>query len=228
MNNSEKTILRNQYLGSNAKNYDNAREISDRHKAEVSIIKDYITQVKPKRILDCPCGTMRWIDIYGSFDVFVLGVDLSEDMIEQAKTKIIEKGLENKISFLQSDILENNIILSEEGFDMVLCVRFLNWLPYKNALKVIASLDKYSNSFLLIGCTVVPENVSLVNKIKAKCCLIMDNIKRIKYKSAKRYVHSEKEFESFLETINWKIVEKKITMNNMYAVNYLYLFKRNQ
>ena len=227
MNNNEKLILKNQYEGGRAINYDNAREQSSRHKAEEAIIGDYIMQVQPKQILDCPCGTMRWIDIYAASGASVLGVDLSEDMIAQAKMKVIEKELNEKISFLQGNIINNATVLENDKlFDMVLCVRFLNWIPTENALEVITSLSKYSNSFFLVGCTVLPQKWSLLDKIKAKYILYKDNKNRIKNNSAKRYVHNEKKFEQFLKTIDYNVVEKKITMKNKDAENYLYLLSK--
>jgi len=167
-----------------------------------------------------------WIDIYVSSGADVLGIDLSEDMIEQAKVKVAEKGVENKISFLQGDILANNFTLSDV-YDIGLCVRFFNWVPIKDVFKIVTSLSKHSNSFLLIGCTIVPENLSLLNKIKARCRLFQSNRVRIRKTSAKRYIHGEKKFESFLQELNLKILEKKITLDTKYAVNYLYLIHKN-
>ncbi|MCL2704745.1 MAG: class I SAM-dependent methyltransferase [Spirochaetaceae bacterium] len=226
MDDNKKNILKNQYEGSKALNYDSIRKVSDRHIAEISIIKDYIMQIKPKYILDCPCGTMRWIDIYASSGASVFGFDISKDMIEQARMKVTENKLENKIFFLQGDIFNNNFVFPEVNFDMGLCVRFLNWIPMKIVFNVLTLLNKYSKSYLLIGCTVIPSNSSLLNRIKAKYYIFIDNINRIKKKSAIRYVHNEKKFEIFLKTLDWTMVEKKITMNKQYTVNYLYLFKK--
>jgi len=226
MNKIEKAALKKQYQGIKAKNYDSIREITDRHKAEVLIIKEYIFQTKPKYILDCPCGTMRWIDIYADSNTHVLGLDISEDMIKQAKIKVAAKGLEDKISFLQSDIIGNDIAILNMNFDMVLCVRFLNWLPMKDVYKVITSLTKHSNSFLILSCTVIHQNKSLLDNIKTKYYLFINNIKNRKNKTAKHYIHKEKKLEMFLEFLGWEIVEKKSTKKFLCTENYLYLLKK--
>lgn len=78
----------------------------------------------PRRILDLACGTGSVSEILTSFGYEVVGVDLSQPMIERARKKASEKGLQIEYHVQNAANLE----VFGEGFD--LCVSLFDSLNY--------------------------------------------------------------------------------------------------
>ncbi len=86
------------------------------YKAEVDYVLDLVSKqnVSGRTILNLGCGTGNHDFIFAEKGFEVFGVDLSEEMIEIAKSKISKK---NTISFAQGDIRSFSI---DKEFDIVL------------------------------------------------------------------------------------------------------------
>lgn len=72
------------------------------------------------KILEINCGTGEDAVFLAHQGHTILGIDVSEEMILQAKQKARSKGLENNISFTAMDIRNLDNELNESGFDLVL------------------------------------------------------------------------------------------------------------
>jgi ubiquinone/menaquinone biosynthesis C-methylase UbiE len=81
-------------------------------------------EFRPRRILDLACGTGSVAEILAAQGYEVVGVDLSEPMIERARKKAEDRGF--RIRYYAQDAAELRI--PEEPFD--LCVSFFDSLNY--------------------------------------------------------------------------------------------------
>ncbi len=129
------------------KSYDKESEIYDRTRYECKGGKYYfdmetrhLTKIlKYGNILELGCGT-------GQFTVFlakngfenITGIDLSEGMLNKAKKKAKEEGVESKIKFIKMNV--QNLDSIDETFDNVIairCFRFLGVKALKEAYRVL-------------------------------------------------------------------------------------------
>ncbi|MDP6962895.1 MAG: class I SAM-dependent methyltransferase [Planctomycetota bacterium] len=80
-----------------------------------------------KSIFDIPCGTGRFSNLLDQFGCTTLGVDLSQQMIDQAKIKHPQK--QYQVADMQS------LPFSDNQFDIGMCIRMLH-LVHKPKLRV--------------------------------------------------------------------------------------------
>ena len=94
------------------------------------------------RILDCPCGTGRFIPLYenptpdGPPRFIATLVDLSEDMLAQARPKTATPA----ITFQIGDIL--NLGMKDDSFDVALMVRLTRWLSPEDCVRALRELQR--------------------------------------------------------------------------------------
>lgn len=119
--------LRNRYRGDQARRYEQARASKSTWKTENQIIERW---VKHGPVLDVPIGTGRYIPHYLAEGIEYVGLDISTDMIAQAKKK--DPGVDARAgSILQ--------IPAEDGqFETVVCTRLFNWFDEPDMLKALA------------------------------------------------------------------------------------------
>ncbi|WP_075062721.1 class I SAM-dependent DNA methyltransferase [Ornatilinea apprima] len=84
----------------------------------IKIVNKYFTD-RPENYLDFACGTGRIIEHLSPFALNALGVDISDSMLDVAKSK---KNLKN-VKFIKADITEKNII-GDVRFDLITAFRF--------------------------------------------------------------------------------------------------------
>ena len=72
------------------------------------------SQIDPKRVLDFGCGVGRTVIPLASRAVQVVGVDISEKMLAEARGNCSDRGITN-VTFLQTD----DFLESSEEFDLV-------------------------------------------------------------------------------------------------------------
>lgn len=93
-------------------------EIFPLKEPQMSFLNDYVTQEKLKSILDIGCGTGTFALEISRMGLQVLGVDLSDEMIEISKKKAHEFGRD--ASFAVADMRDLSKIETE--FEGVLCL----------------------------------------------------------------------------------------------------------
>jgi ubiquinone/menaquinone biosynthesis C-methylase UbiE len=123
-----------------------------------SITREYLKQFLPEEknslILDAGGGTGRWAISIAKNGYRVVLVDISEKMLKQAKGKVIEEGLQNKIATEREDITK--LSYRNGCFDFILCEGdTLSLCP--NPEKVVKEFNRVlkPNSFVL--CTVTSK-----------------------------------------------------------------------
>ena len=151
----------NTYHGEKALIYDNHRENDLYWKAEDNCVKEYISQFSSeiKSVLDAPYGTGRFAPIYHKYDLKVVGIDISEEMLAVAKTK--HKKYLDKTEFLIQDM--TNIRLADSSIDLVICFRFIPWIISFNEAKIaLSELSRICNKYAIIELCVGKHNDSKV------------------------------------------------------------------
>jgi ubiquinone/menaquinone biosynthesis C-methylase UbiE len=140
--------LQDRYRGSRARDYNRRRERTALYQREQDTVDRFLAQL-PKRssIVDVPVGTGRYLELYKKYNFAVTGLDASEAMLTEAS---IEAGaLSLQTTLRKGDI--RHIDAPDSNFDIVLCMRFLNWLDTAGLKIVLAELTRVARSHLILG-----------------------------------------------------------------------------
>jgi ubiquinone/menaquinone biosynthesis C-methylase UbiE len=140
--------LSRRYIDSNARDYDAKRIGVKKWQVEERIVKEILGRFpKGTHILDVPVGTGRFIPFYKDFDFKVTGMDVSNDMLEESQKKVVAENFE--VDLKQGSIFE--IDFPEGHFNIVLCIRFLNWVDFENLSVAIKEIVRVASDSLIVG-----------------------------------------------------------------------------
>ena len=89
---------------------------------EEPTVRSLLSKFKPGDALDAACGTGRYSEFLNSLSHKVTGIDLSSDMLSQAR-----KTRSRQINFLQGNL--KAIPLENESVDLIICALALTHLP---------------------------------------------------------------------------------------------------
>jgi tRNA (cmo5U34)-methyltransferase len=117
----------------------NRRESDDwlRYRADVEaplaqqgelVLRDYLVPAETRRVLDIGCGAGRLIDVIRERfpDVTAIGLDLSPDMVEQARNKF---GADGNTTFAAHDLMDH-LPKSLGTFDAIVSSLAIHHLPH--------------------------------------------------------------------------------------------------
>jgi ubiquinone/menaquinone biosynthesis C-methylase UbiE len=137
------------YHGEKAKTYDAVRTKQARWDVENQIVGGWLAELKPKSVLDCPVGTGRFIADYVKLGCDVLGMDISDEMIELAEKK--QKKLKaGYVRFQQGSATETGA--KDKAFDGSVVVRFLDLIDEDAMRAVVTEMARVSRRFII--CTI--------------------------------------------------------------------------
>lgn len=136
-------VVGQHYTGNKALSYDSNRMRNPKWMTETSVVENFVRQhTDIKTVIDAPLGTNR----YGLFlescthVETVLGYELSEDMIAEAR-----KAISSKLQIFQHDLILQPI--KEKG-DMSIIMRMLNLFDEENSIRILNNIlnatEKYS------------------------------------------------------------------------------------
>lgn len=141
------------YNGSVAEGYDAKRVSQEKWQNENRIIEDWLWDLPiGTAVLDCPVGTGRFIPLYEELGFHVLGLDISEDMLKQAASKV--KG-ENVYCRL-GDVRE--LDLADSSYDVAMCIRLFRWLEPEDVKKALRELQRVARDRVIFNIRLGPEN----------------------------------------------------------------------
>jgi ubiquinone/menaquinone biosynthesis C-methylase UbiE len=145
------TQTEKKYHGKKAETYDEIRTKQVRWKVEHETVSGWIEKLKPNRVLDCPVGTGRFLQMYDAFGVeYVTGVDVSEEMLALARKKISKKMKRNHLGLVQGSATK--IEVADKFYDCVVCVRFLDLIDEEAMRSVVTELARVSRKNII--CTI--------------------------------------------------------------------------
>lgn len=96
-------------------------------------------------IIDAPVGTGRFLELY---KIPVVGLDISKDMLRKAAGKLTDAKL------YQHDLVNKPITARA---DLVISIRFLNLMSWREASKALINLLAASNKYILFTMRTVPD-----------------------------------------------------------------------
>ncbi|HEX8667486.1 MAG TPA: class I SAM-dependent methyltransferase [Allosphingosinicella sp.] len=140
--------LSTQYRGENARRYNETRVADSKWQAEQIALQALLDTVpNGLRTLDVPVGTGRLFPFYKAKGFAGTGMDVSPDMLEEARAHAGELGIE--VDLRVGDI--RNISFPDATFDLVMCIRFLNWVDTAGLEVSLRELTRVARDRLLVG-----------------------------------------------------------------------------
>jgi SAM-dependent methyltransferase len=94
---------------------------------EKEAVLDALGPVEDRRILEVACGTGRFTALLADRGADIVGVDISEAMLEQGRQKARAAGVAGSLSFLQGDA--GRLPFPDDHFDAVFAMRFFHLAP---------------------------------------------------------------------------------------------------
>lgn len=143
--------LKSRYRGSVAEEYDSRRTGTDKWEREQNAVAEYLDRIVDGRsdltVLDVPVGTGRFMDLYREYSLAVVGVDVSPDMLDRAREKLADD--DGRVTFLVGDVMDLDDV--DVDPDVVVCIRFLNWLTLGDVRRALSNVVSKSPSHLVVG-----------------------------------------------------------------------------
>ncbi len=94
---------------------------------EKKAVLDALGPVSDKRILEVACGTGRFTVMLANKGADIVGMDISEAMLEQGREKAVRAGVDGQLSFMQGDA--GRLPFPDNHFDAVFAMRFFHLAP---------------------------------------------------------------------------------------------------
>jgi ubiquinone/menaquinone biosynthesis C-methylase UbiE len=139
--------LATKYSGLTAAEYERDR-VGKKWNAEHDAIEQLLEGVpRGSTVLDIPVGTGRLLPYFKRRDFEISGVDISADMLAQARSAAQSSGA--SVRFTQADV--RSAPFEDESFDLVVCIRFLNLVDEPGLELVLSELARLSRRRLLVG-----------------------------------------------------------------------------
>lgn len=135
--------IKDKYRGRTAEIYDQ-RSGSAKWHAEEAAMERFLSIVgRGAKVLDIPVGTGRFLAAYRRHGMSAIGMDVSEDMMAQARLKVPESDLR------VGDILAIN--LPTQSVDLAVAVRILSWLTIDEMKHALYELSTVARSWIITG-----------------------------------------------------------------------------
>ena len=150
--------FKTRYAGPGIKDYVSKREETPQWINETKIVGELLSRFPSKSVVDVPVGTGRFMQFYAKNQNKVIGLDVSPDMLEQARAEAKRHNVKAPRIEL-ADIFE--LDPARYSADVAVCLRFLNhlesdWVP--KALKSLAAMA--SEAVIASIRTVDPDNLT--------------------------------------------------------------------
>jgi ubiquinone/menaquinone biosynthesis C-methylase UbiE len=130
--------LSSKYHGQVAESYEERRQDAKWH-AENDAAEELLALLpNVGKSLDVPVGTGRLIPYFAPLGYTAHGVDISPDMLREARARAEQIGAEIELEV--GDV--RNLKFPDQHFDLVCCLRFLNWIDAKSVEHVIEELTR--------------------------------------------------------------------------------------
>lgn len=136
-------VIRNKYTGRTAEIYD-GRAGQPKWNAENAAMARFLDRIGPgASVLDIPVGTGRFLVDYRSRGMPAIGMDVSHDMMAQARLKVPDADLR------YGDILA--IDLPDASVDVAVAIRIMSWLKIAEMRQALSELARVSRRWIVTG-----------------------------------------------------------------------------
>ena len=158
------------YEGKMALNYDKDRANNSKYLWQQQTIESILRSFRPKAVMDVPVGTGRFFPVYKEIGCEVLGVDVSQDMLDIAD----DKGF--GFPLIKADVFTIDL------WDFVVCTRFFGHMRPNQKIQLLSKVadtmvlshgpDGYlyfpASGLMIVGTHKMPENDIYVSILKRK------------------------------------------------------------
>jgi SAM-dependent methyltransferase len=218
-----RNVLFRRYSGRGAKRYESRRQ-SVRWEAEAEAFDRIYTRINPKKVLDLPVGTGRFFGIYLRNNAEVLGVDISENMLFEARTKIPPGA---NIRLARADVLDlRQPSPLGSGFDLIVCMRFVYWLR-PSELAIMLQKFAATGAPLLVAST----KVALDEPGRILGDGWKRSLRRLRahlYRAVVKRVYKETRLLDIFAANGWVLAEKQPLVTTRSVRYFCYLFSRSE
>jgi ubiquinone/menaquinone biosynthesis C-methylase UbiE len=151
--NSIKYHARYSYQGKTAARYDRKRSKRKKWKREMGVLQKLATGFEPgTSILDIPLGTGRFLEFYKDSRHTVYGIDISWDMLQEARERVLALGSNHNRDDVYLMIGEaEHIPMRDRSIDYVVCIRLLNWVTKPIFKDIIKEFHRVARKGIIIG-----------------------------------------------------------------------------
>jgi len=131
-------ITADKYYGSAAKRYDADRCHTLRWAREQLSVHDFVTDGP---VLDVPVGTGRYVGILREKGLDVVGVDVSDDMLSEARARYPDLDARRGSVF--------DLPFEDGAFGTVICSRLLDWLSPTEMVRAVTELRRVARCLVV-------------------------------------------------------------------------------
>jgi SAM-dependent methyltransferase len=167
------------YHGRMAETYETKRKKQQRWHEENDTVRQMLNKLRPRSVLDVPCGTGRYFELYDALRVKrVIAVDVSDAMLDIARKKTTRHA---HVSLICKDVRK----LKVKTVDVSVCMRFLDLIDEPAMRSVLVKLFAVSSRAIIctirLGESYVPKSNTAT--------------------------HDERKFRALLKKHGWKIAK---------------------
>jgi ubiquinone/menaquinone biosynthesis C-methylase UbiE len=136
------------YKAEVAEQYDTKRCSSAKWKREMEAVGSLAAKFeRGASILDVPVGTGRFLECYENGKYFVVGLDVSFDMLLQAK---IKSEVDNySLQRIVGDA--EKLPIQDKSVDYVICIRLLNWVPERLVGEILKEFCRVARRGVIVS-----------------------------------------------------------------------------
>jgi len=219
-----------------ASTYEKDRVVEPIWDKEQVFVRDFLKTVLPSStILDLPVGTGRFLPYYAEFDQNVIGLDISENMLDEAKEKIGLFKNATQVKLGPGDITQ--LPLEGLSIDYSICWRLFHLLPEPVLATGIKELCRVTRKQILVQTFNVKPGEGVLSKIKNGVKPIvnafMSVVAVLKGKSKEPWSHIQS-YENNEDLILKKFRENHFELKKKDVIDFykgqpvnVYLFERN-
>lgn len=216
--------LLTRYTGTKAEKYDAKRKDTERFRNEDAAFTAFMQRLGPQgTVLDLPVGTGRWLPWMKDCAGPVFGVDLSADMLEVAKQKA---GDDARVRLLQADVFDPALASHVPVCDLVICVRFLNWLPTSDAGRAFGVLAGRAGKSMIVGVSLVPRDGTAAPEPRPAWLFGRFRKQKKKENAVPSYVHDEATVLGWFTEAGLGVREKTFVHRMPDRENFFFLLSR--
>jgi ubiquinone/menaquinone biosynthesis C-methylase UbiE len=145
------------YKGNIARRYNKLRISESKWIKEQDIFDSILGSFRAGTcIIDVPLGTGRFIPFYKKYNLECQGVDISDDMLREARTEAAFHKYD--MQFIKSSA--DKLPQADSTCDYVICARLLNWVPLPILETMVREFCRVSRAGLVLEIRVSSESVN--------------------------------------------------------------------
>jgi ubiquinone/menaquinone biosynthesis C-methylase UbiE len=136
------------YRGDVASGYLEARESDVKWRREQALVKDLVNRYMKEgdSVLDVPFGTGRFASYYLERGLRVNGLDISEDMLAEARQQLGPRA--SSVNLVTGDA--EALPFAAGSVDHLVCARLLNWVPLSTVDRLLGEFSRVTRSNIIV------------------------------------------------------------------------------